>query len=74
MDARDEELVAQWRADAKAAGVYAVAKRKKGQAVITCPHCGNLHHHGWGTGYRSPHCSDMKMRDKGDYFVECDPA
>lgn len=52
-------------------GVYAKAKHENDQAVIKCPHCKKKHFHGWGTGYRGPHCTDPAMRAKGDYFVDC---
>ena len=36
--------------------------------TIKCPYCRREHIHGFGTGYRVPHCFD----DRGDYWLDCD--
>lgn len=40
---------------------------KKGQAVITCPHCGRTHYHSPEEGHRASHCGDA--RGKGGYII-----
>ena len=35
-----------------------------------CPYCGETHQHGFGTGYRAPHCSPDK-EEHSDYYLDC---
>jgi hypothetical protein len=34
--------------------------------AVKCPDCGNVHIHGWGTGWRQPDCSGSS------YYLVCD--
>ena len=36
--------------------------------IVKCPDCGNVHVHGWGTGWRQPDCGS----EKGSYYLVCD--
>ena len=36
--------------------------------AVKCPDCGQIHIHGWGTGWRLPDC----FEHKGSYYLVCD--
>lgn len=44
-------------------------------AVIRCPYCRAVHHHGWGSGRRIAHCIPDRLREAGSkggqYHLEC---
>lgn len=47
------------------------------RAVIFCPHCAEIHTHGWATGTRIPHCStpinpaNFGPDEGREYYLEC---
>jgi hypothetical protein len=38
--------------------------------TIKCPYCKKEHVHGFGTGYRSPHCVP-EVSGAEDYYLDC---
>ena len=41
------------------------------QVFIVCPHCGNIHLHGIGSGHRVCHCKPPNEDNNGYWILDC---